>query len=96
MSVQRSRPDALRTAIVDDLELEAFPLRGYREDREYLEGALDAGYEVADLAEAHGVSKKSIYRAVDKFDLELRKPPSRGLAKRLLDADPDEVGGAFP
>jgi transposase len=82
----------LRQEIVSELSLEDFPLCGYR-DEEYLEAALAVGYDVADLAEAHDVSKKSIYRAVDEHGIDLQKPPSNGPARRLWEADPDAVGG---
>ena len=92
MSVQRRRPDSIRRKIASDLDLDDFPPRGYR-NKEYLEAAFAAGYDVADLADAHDVSKKSIYRAAEKHSIELQKPPSNGPAKRLWDLDPDAVGG---
>ena len=93
MSALTRSPDAVRQQITEALDLDAFPLRGYR-DREYLEAALDAGFEVTDLAVAHDVSKKSIYRAVEKHGIDLQQPPSNGLAKRLWDSDPDAIGGS--
>jgi hypothetical protein len=86
-------PDVLgRTNIVQALNLEAFPARGYRHGK-YLESALAAGFDVSDLAAAHRVSKKTIYRAVDEHNLELQQPPSNGLSRALYEADPDAVGG---
>lgn len=82
----------LRTAIVQELDLEAFPARGYRRER-YLARSLEAGFDVAELATAHRVSKKTVYRAVDEHDLDLQQPPSNGLSRRLYEARPDAVGG---
>lgn len=64
MSVHRQSPVTLRRGIVTDLDLDGFPLRGYR-DEEYLQAALAAGYDVTTLAQAHDVAKKTIYRALE-------------------------------
>lgn len=92
MSTTQSPDATLRTDIVRALNLEAFPARGYRHG-EYLESVLAAGFDVSDLATAHRVSRKTIYRAVDEHDLELQQPPSNGLSRALYEADPDAVGG---
>ncbi|WP_276259913.1 hypothetical protein [Haloglomus litoreum] len=92
MSPPREAPTTLQAQLVDALELEAFPARGYR-DRAYLEQALAAGFDVAELATAHDVSKRTVYRAAEKHGLELRQPPSNGLSRRLYEADPDAIGG---
>ena len=89
MSIEASPVDELRSRIVSDLFLTAFPLRGYREEG-YLRRALDAGYSVAELARAHDVSERSIYRAIEKHSIDLEKPPSNGPARTLWDADPDD------
>jgi hypothetical protein len=92
VSVRRQSPGTLRREIVTDLELDGFPLRGYR-DEEYLQAALEAGYDVATLAQAHDVAKKTIYRALEDTSIEVQKPPSNGPAKRLWELDPDAIGG---
>ncbi|RKD94753.1 hypothetical protein [Halopiger aswanensis] len=83
---------ALRARIIDVLELDAFPINGHRH-REYLERALDAGFSVQDLATAHEVRRKTIYRAAERNGLELERPPANGLARRLWEMDPDAIGG---
>ncbi|MDS0261844.1 hypothetical protein NDI56_20785 [Haloarcula sp. S1CR25-12] len=62
-------------------------------DRTYLRAALKAGFEVADLAKAHDVSKKSIYRAIDRHDLTREQPQRNGAARWLWNAPPDTVLG---
>jgi hypothetical protein len=89
MSIQPSPVDELRSRIAADLYLTAFPLRGYREE-EYLRRALDAGYSVAELARAHDVSERSIYRAIENHSINLQKPPSNGPARTLWNTDPDD------
>jgi hypothetical protein len=56
--------EQLRRDIVASLDLEAFDPGAYH-DRAYLTAALEAGFDVVELATAHGVSKKSLYRALD-------------------------------
>jgi hypothetical protein len=92
MSTPRDAPAALQARLVDALDLEAFPARGSR-DGAYLERALAAGFDVAELAAAHGVSKRTVYRAAEKHGIELQQPPSNGLSRRLYEADPDAIGG---
>lgn len=89
MSIEASPVDELRSRIAADLYLTAFPLRGYREE-DYLRRALDAGYSVAELARAHDVSERSIYRAIEEHSINIQKPPSNGPARTLWDADPDD------
>ena len=62
-------------------------------DGAYLEAAFSAGFEVADLARAHDVSKKTIYRSMDRHDLKHETPPKNGPARRLWDSHPDTVPG---
>lgn len=71
-----------RQEIVATLDVAAFDPSAYR-DRSYLEAALAADFDVVDLATAHDVSKKSIYRALDTHDLEYEEPPSNGPARQL-------------
>lgn len=92
MSTSHDAPITLQARLVDALELEAFPTRGYR-DAAYLERALAAGFDVAELAAAHDVSKRTVYRAADEHGIELQQPPSNGLSRRLYEADPDAIGG---
>jgi hypothetical protein len=92
MSTPRDAPATLQAELVNALELEVFPARGYR-DGAYLERALGAGFDVAELAAAHDVSKRTVYRAAAEHDIELQQPPSNGLSRRLYEADPDAIGG---
>jgi hypothetical protein len=69
-----------------------FPLQGYR-DQEYLSDALAAGFTPADLATAHDVSRRSIYRAAATHDIDLQRPPSTGPARLLWELDADAVPG---
>ena len=82
----------LRREIVSTLWLDAFDAEAYH-DRPYLRAALEAGFDVADLATAHDVSKKSIYRAIDQHDLARHQPPRNGTARWLWNAPPDAVPG---
>ncbi|MDL0126607.1 hypothetical protein [Halobacterium salinarum] len=84
--------DELQAALVDTLGLDAFPRRGYRR-AEYLTAALEAGFEPGDLATAHRVSERSIYRAIETHGLDRVRPPTSGLAERLWELDPDAVPG---
>lgn len=84
---------SLQARLVDVLDLEAFPRRGYRRAR-YLTAALDAGFTPADLATAHEVSERSIYRAIAVHDdVEWQRPPTTGPAKTLWELDPSAVPG---
>jgi len=82
----------LRHEIASTLGLDAFDAEAYH-DRPYLRAALKAGFDVADLAKAHDVSKKSIYRAIDRHDLTREQPPRNGTARWLWNAPPDAVPG---
>jgi len=82
----------LQTAITDTLGLDVFPLQGYR-NPDYLRAALAAGFTPADLATAHDVSRRSIYRAAATHDIELQQPPSTGPAPLLWEMDADAVPG---
>ena len=64
----------LRREITSTRRLDAFDTKAYH-DRPYLRAALKAGFDVAELATAHDVSKKSIYRAIDRYDLAREQPP---------------------
>jgi len=91
----RTEPPAtkqLRREIVSTLRLDEFDAEAYQE-RHYLRAALEAGFDVADLARAHDVSKKSIYRAIDHHDLTRDQPPRNGTARWLWNAPPDAVPG---
>ncbi|EMA09748.1 hypothetical protein C436_18811, partial [Haloarcula marismortui ATCC 33800] len=52
-----------------------------------------AGVTVVDLATAHDVSKRSIYRVLDRHDIDYETPPKNGPARRLWNAHPDSVPG---
>lgn len=80
-----------QAAIVAALELDAFPMRGYRR-RSYLAAAFEAGFDVTDLAVAHDVSRKTIYRALNSHSLPAQQPPSTGLARQLYELEPNAVG----
>ena len=82
----------LRRELVATLDVAAFDPDAYR-DRAYLEAALEAGFDVSDLATAHDVSKKSIYRAIDEHDIEYTELPSHGTARWLWNTHPDAVPG---
>jgi hypothetical protein len=43
----------------------------------YLEAALEAGFDVVDLATAHDLSKRSIYRVLDRHDIDYETPPKK-------------------
>ncbi|MDS0280365.1 hypothetical protein NDI85_21500 [Halomicroarcula sp. S1AR25-4] len=90
-----TRPPAttqLQQNLVDTLGLTSLPSNAYR-DPTYLEAAFDARFEVADLATAHDVSKKSIYRAMHRHDIEHTTPPKNGPARRLWNTHPDTIPG---
>jgi len=57
----------LRRRITSTLRLDRFDAEAYQ-DRPYLRAAIEAGFDVADLASADDVSKRSIYRAIDRHD----------------------------
>jgi hypothetical protein len=82
----------LRRDIASTLGLDEFDAEAYQ-DRHYLRMALEAGFDVADLARAHDVSKKSIYRAIDRHDFTHEQPPRNGTARWLWNAPPDAVPG---
>lgn len=67
----------LRRDIASTLRLDEFDAEAYH-NRPYLRAALEVGFDVADLATAHDVSKKSIYRAIDQHDLTNDQPPRNG------------------
>jgi transposase len=82
----------LQRELAVSLELEAFNIDAYH-DRTYLTAALEAGFDVAALAQAYDVSKKTIYRALDEYDIEYTQPPKSGPARRLWNTHPDAVPG---
>jgi hypothetical protein len=82
----------LRRELVATLDVAAFDPDAYR-DQTYLEAALEAGFDVSDLAMAHDVSKKSIYRTIDEHDIEYEQPPKSGPARRLWNTHPNAVPG---
>ncbi|KAA9400556.1 hypothetical protein Har1131_18460 [Haloarcula sp. CBA1131] len=78
--------------IVAALDLDEFSADAYT-SAPYLEAALEAGFTVVDLATAHDVSKRSIYRVLDRHDIDYETPPKNGPARRLWNAHPDTVPG---
>jgi len=82
----------LRREIASTLRLDEFDTEAYH-DRPYLRAALEAGFDVAELASAHDVSKKTIYRAIDHHGLTQEQPPRNGTARWLWNAPPDAVPG---
>ncbi|WP_324666182.1 transposase [Haloarcula sediminis] len=91
----RTEPAAtnqIRREIASTLRLDEFDAEAYQ-GRSYLRAALEAGFDVADLARAHDVSKKTIYRAIDQYDLTQEQPPRNGTARWLWNAPPDAVPG---
>jgi hypothetical protein len=81
-----------RRDIVATLDVAAFDPTAYH-DGDYLNAALGAGFDVGDLATAHNVSKKTIYRALDDNGIAYEEPPKSGPARRLWNASPDAVPG---
>lgn len=81
-----------RAEIVDALDLAAFTPDDYQSPS-YLAAAFDAGFDVADLAIAHEVSKRTIYRAINRHDIDYETPPKNGPARRLWNSYPDTVPG---
>ncbi|MDS0284500.1 hypothetical protein [Haloarcula onubensis] len=89
----RSEPAAtkqLRREIASTLRLDTFDAAAYQ-DRPYLRAAPEAGFDVAELARAHDVSKKSIYRAIDRHNLRPEQPPRNGTARWLWNVPLDAV-----
>jgi len=80
----------VRSEIVDELDLDGFPVRGYR-DEEYLSAVLDAGFDVEELARAHDVTPRTIYNAMDEHSLSRPHPPTTGAARALWQADASVV-----
>ncbi|KZX49696.1 hypothetical protein [Haloarcula sp. K1] len=78
--------------LVAALDLDEFSADAYT-SAPYLEAALEAGFDVIDLATAHDVSKRSIYRVLDRHDIDYETPPKNGPARRLWNAHPDTVPG---
>ena len=78
--------------LVAVLDLDDFSPDAYT-SASYLEAALSAGFDVVDLATAHDVSKRSIYRMLDRNDIEHETPPKNGPACQLWNAHPDTVPG---
>ncbi|WP_336331171.1 hypothetical protein [Haloarcula sp. CGMCC 1.2071] len=78
--------------LVAALDLDEFSPDAYT-SAPYLEAALEAGFDVVDLATAHDVSKRSIYRVLDRHDIDYETPPKNGPARRLWNAHPDTVPG---
>ncbi|MGB9934118.1 hypothetical protein [Haloarcula amylolytica] len=81
-----------QAALVAALDLDEFSPDAYT-SAPYLEAALAAGFTVVDLATAHDVSKRSIYRVLDRHDIDYETPPKNGPARRLWNAHPDTVPG---
>ncbi|NLV08306.1 hypothetical protein GOC83_19500 [Haloarcula rubripromontorii] len=81
-----------KAEIVAALDLSEFTPDAYT-DPSYLAAALDAGFDVADLAIAHEVSKRTIYRAINRHDIEHETPPKNGPARRLWNSYPDTISG---
>jgi hypothetical protein len=81
-----------RQAIADALDLETVDDEAYH-DQAYLETVLAAGFDVSDLASAHDVAKKSIYRAINRQGIEYEQPPSNGPARALWNSQPATIGG---
>jgi hypothetical protein len=91
----RTEPAAtkqLRRDVVASLDREAFAADAYH-DPTHLTAALEADFDVAALARAHDVSKKTIYRALDEHDIDHVTPPKSGPARRLWNTHPDAVPG---
>jgi hypothetical protein len=82
----------LRRDIVATLDVAAFDPNAYH-DSAYLMAALEAGYDVADFATAHDVSKKTIYRTIDEHDIDHEQPPKSRPARRLWNTSPAAVTG---
>ncbi|RLM88464.1 hypothetical protein D3D01_21190 [Haloarcula sp. Atlit-7R] len=81
-----------QAALVAALDLDEFSPDAYT-SAPYLEAALAAGFTVVDLATAHDVSKRSIYRVLDRHGIGYETPPKNGPARRLWNAHPDTVPG---
>jgi len=78
--------------LVAALDLDEFSPDAYT-SAPYLEAALEAGFTVVDLATAHNVSKRSIYRVLERHDIDYETPSKNGPARRLWNAHPDSVPG---
>jgi hypothetical protein len=83
---------ACQAELIAALDLDDFPADAYT-SASYLEAALEAGVDVVDIATAHDVSKRSIYRMLDRHDIDHETPPKNGPARRLWNAHPDTVPG---
>jgi hypothetical protein len=59
----------------------------------YLPAALDPVFDIADLAIAHEVSKRTIYRAINRHDIDYETPPKNGPARQLWNSYPDTISG---
>ncbi|MDS0223619.1 hypothetical protein NDI54_19955 [Haloarcula sp. S1AR25-5A] len=81
-----------RADLVAALDLDEFSADAYT-SASYLEASLEAGFDVTDLAIAHDVSKRTIYRVLDRHDIDYETPPKNGPARRLWSAHPDTVPG---
>jgi hypothetical protein len=91
----RTEPAAtkqIRRKIASTHRLDEFDAEAYH-DCPYLRAPLKAGFDLADLAEAYDVSKKSSYRAITRHDLTREQPPRNGTARWLWNAPPDAVPG---
>jgi transposase len=82
---------SLRRQMARELGANRLPVDGHT-DQEVLASLLDSGYSVVQLHRAFGVSKKTIYTWLDRHDLEAPRPPTRGPAAILWNADTDTVG----
>ncbi|NLV08356.1 hypothetical protein GOC74_00145 [Halomicrobium mukohataei] len=80
----------IQAAIVAALNLQTFAPAAHTE-AQYLRAALEDGFDVADLATAHEVSKRTIYRHLDRHGIDYDQPPSNGPARQLWNAHPDAV-----
>lgn len=78
--------------IVAALDLSEFTPDDYTEPS-YLAAAFDAGFDVADLAIAHEDSKRTIYFAINRHDIDHETPPKNGPARRLWNSYPDTISG---
>jgi len=82
----------IRAEIVAALDLQTFVPTAHT-DSEYLRAALEAGFDVADLATAHEVSKRTIYRYIDRHEIDHEQPPKNGPARQLWNTHPSAVSG---
>ncbi|MFC7076094.1 hypothetical protein [Haloarcula halophila] len=82
----------LRADLVAALDLDSFDPSAY-DDPEYLQAALEVHPHVGDLARAHCVAERTLYRALERHDIAHEQPPKHGPARALWDAAPDTIPG---